>query len=184
MNSETAKDAPPTRSRPIRLRDAASTIFALVTLVPFLLLLLLLHRRDILADSDAQIGLLLALVLSVLGYIVLQRLFLQVTRLANAVVTPDSQGTSTANLGLGKVGGIGQVSEFGQIGSAFARMLDDLKSSTVRLEDLVFKLGALNEVVEVAARVSNIDDLLSLVLERSMRTVRATAGSIMLLDAE
>jgi signal transduction histidine kinase/ActR/RegA family two-component response regulator len=181
--SETAKDTP-TRSRPIRLRDAASTIFALVTLVPFLVLLLLLHRRDILAEGDAQLGLLLALILSVLGFVVLQRLFLQVTRLANAVVAPDDQAGRAVSLGLGRVGGLGQVSEFGQIGSAFARMLDDLKSSTMRLEDLVFKLGALNEVVELAARVSKIDDLLSLVLERSMRTVRATAGSIMLRDTE
>jgi signal transduction protein with GAF and PtsI domain len=63
-------------------------------------------------------------------------------------------------------------------------MLEDLRTSTSRLEDLVFKLGTLNEVVELAARVANIDDLLGLVLERSMRTVGATAGSIMLLDDE
>jgi signal transduction histidine kinase len=71
-----------------------------------------------------------------------------------------------------------------QMGEAFGRMLDDLRSSTERLEDLVFKLSTLNEVVDLAPRVPRLDDLLALVLERTMRTVRAGIGSIMLLDHE
>ncbi len=71
-----------------------------------------------------------------------------------------------------------------QMGEAFGRMLEDLRGSTERLEDLVFKLSTLNEVVELAARVPQLNDLLSLVLERTMRTVRAGIGSIMLLDHE
>jgi signal transduction histidine kinase len=71
-----------------------------------------------------------------------------------------------------------------QMGDAFGRMLGDLRGSTERLEDLVFKLSTLNEVVELAARVPQLQDLLSLVLERTMRTVRAGIGSIMLLDHE
>ncbi|MBI1734920.1 MAG: GAF domain-containing protein [Candidatus Rokubacteria bacterium] len=172
-------------SRTIRLREAASTIFALVTLVPFLVLLLLLHRYDALAHTEAQIGLLLALTLAILGFVVLQRLFAQFARLADAMLTPEAAaGAVTTEPQFGTVNGVGQVAEIGQIGSAFARMLEDLKGSTVRLEDLVFKLGALNEVVELAARLSNIDDLLSLVLERCIRTVRATAGAILLIDDE
>jgi signal transduction histidine kinase len=68
------------------------------------------------------------------------------------------------------------------MGDAFGRMLEDLRGSTDRLEDLVFKLSTLNEVVELAARVPELNELLSLVLERTMRTVRAGIGSIMLLD--
>ncbi|MBI4561278.1 MAG: GAF domain-containing protein, partial [Candidatus Rokubacteria bacterium] len=67
---------------------------------------------------------------------------------------------------------------------AFSRLLEDLRGSTARLEDLVFKLGTLNEMVELAARIPRIQDLLALVLERTMRSVRATVGSIMLLDRE
>ena len=82
------------------------------------------------------------------------------------------------------VPGLGRVTEIGQIGDAFGRMLGDLRASTDRLEDLVFKLSTLNEVVELAARIPQLQDLLALVLERTMRTVRATIGSIMLLDHE
>jgi signal transduction histidine kinase len=71
-----------------------------------------------------------------------------------------------------------------EVADAFGRMLEDLRGSTERLEDLVFKLSTLHEVVELTARVPRLQDLLSLVLERTMRTVRAGIGSIMLLDHE
>ena len=182
MDLNPARGAAPAPPHSVKLRDAASTIFALVTLLPFLVLLWLLHRYGVMSQLEAQIGLLLALSLAILGYIVLRRLFQQFTRLADVMIAPGPG--QTVGIQLGPVGGVGHVAEFGQIGTAFARMLEDLRASTLRLEDLVFKLGALNDVVELAARVANIDDLLALVLERSMRTVRATAGSIMLLDAE
>jgi signal transduction histidine kinase len=63
-------------------------------------------------------------------------------------------------------------------------MLRELRASTERLEDLVFKLGTLNDMVEMAARIPKIEDLLAHVLERTMRAVSATIGSIMLLDRE
>ena len=184
MAGHASSDADTRRPRTVRLREAASTIFALVAIVPFLVLVFLLHRYGVLTEQDAQIGLALALFLAVLGFFVLQRLVNQVSRLADAMFAPTAETGRTVSADIGSVNGVGHVTEIGQIGTAFARMLDDLKTSTVRLEDLVFKLGALDEVVELAARVSKIDDLLGLVLERSMRTVRATAGSIMLLDED
>src|SRR5204862_6733011 len=104
----------------------------------------------------------------------------RVVRLAGSLVGAGEAVVRDADTAL--VPGIGRVTGSGQIGTAFARMLDDLRGSTERLEDLVFKLGALNEVVELAARVPNMQQLLALVLERTMRTVRAATGSIMLLD--
>src|SRR5262249_61389057 len=84
----------------------------------------------------------------------------------------------------GAVAGLGPVSEIGEMASAFSRMLADLRASTERLEDLVFKLGTLNEMVEMAAKIPRIQDLLSDVLERTMRAVHARIGSIMLLDRD
>lgn len=171
-------------SRTVRLREAASTIFALVTLLPFLVLLYFLHRLDALSEPEAQVGLLLALLLAVLGFVVLQQMVSRFTRLAEAVAAEPGAAPVALGPSAAHVAALGQVAEIGQIGAAFARMLEDLRTSTDRLEDLVFKLGALSETVELSARVSNIQDLLALVLERSMRTVRATAGSIMLVDRE
>ncbi|PYM27386.1 MAG: hypothetical protein DMD78_02160 [Candidatus Rokuibacteriota bacterium] len=159
-------------SRTVGLRRAAAIIFALVAVLPLLGVLPLLHQSGLLATTQAQVALLLAVVLAVLGFVLLRRLTDEVAKLASGV--PQSSNA--------EVPGLGRVTEIGQIGDAFARLLTDLRGSTERLEDLVFKLSTLNEVVELASRIPQLQDLLSLVLERTMRTVRATIGSIMLLD--
>jgi signal transduction histidine kinase/ActR/RegA family two-component response regulator/HAMP domain-containing protein len=159
-------------SNTVGLRRAAAIIFALVAVLPLLGVLPLLHQAGLLVTTQAQVALLLAVVLAVLGFVLLRRLTDEISKLAAGV-----PGSSSA-----EVPGLGRVTEIGQIGDAFGRLLTDLRGSTERLEDLVFKLSTLNEVVELASRIPQLQDLLSLVLERTMRTVRATIGSIMLLD--
>lgn len=168
----------------IGLRRAGAIIFMLVALLPLLALLPVLRRTGALRSPEAQVSLLLSLTLAFLGFAVLRRMLGQVTSLAAAVAVPGAEAESAARLGDSAVPGLGRVVEIGQIGGAFARMLEELRGSTDRLQDLVFKLSALNELVELAARVPKMQDLLNLVLERTMRTVRARTGSIMLLDPE
>ena len=167
-------------STAVGLRRAAAIIFALVAVLPLLAVLPVLHSAGVLASTYAQVTLLLAVVLAVLGFFVLRRLTDQVARLAEGFANP---GPSTA-VPADTVPGLGRVTEIGQIGDALTHMLNDLRASTERLEDLVFKLSTLNEVVELASRIPQMQDLLALVLERTMRTVRASIGSIMLLDHE
>jgi signal transduction histidine kinase len=167
----------------VRLGGAVSIVFAVATLLPFLVLLSVLVRLDVLHALEAQVGLLVALAVAALGFVLLRRMVSPIARLAEAVQSPAGAAALAGPRGR-RVAGLGQVAEIGELGDAVARMLGDLRASTSRLEDLVFKLGALNEVVELAARVPKIHDLLALVLERTMRTVRARTGSILLLDPE
>src|SRR5437867_3486754 len=164
----------------VGLREAASVVFALTALLPLLLAVLVLRRTGALWTFEAEIAVLLALTVAVLGFVVFRLMVDRVAGLASALAGPGEPGRPTDPT----IPGLGRVTEIGQIGDAFTRMLDDLRGSTERLEDLVFKLGALNEVVELAARVPNMQQLLALVLERTMRTVRASIGSIMLLDRQ
>ncbi len=161
----------------VGLRRAAAIIFALVAVVPLLAVMPLLHSAGMLNSTSVQVAILLALILALVGYLMLRRLTDQIAQLASGLGAPATEGAP-----VDEVPGLGRVTEISQIGDAFARMLQDLRASTERLEDLVFKLSTLNEVVELAARIPQLQDLLSLVLERTMRTVRATIGSIMLLD--
>jgi signal transduction histidine kinase len=165
----------------IGLREAASIVFALAALLPLLLAVFVLHRNGALGSFEAQAAILLAVAVAVLGFIVFRTMVDRIAGLAGALV---GQGEVASRSDAAVIPGLGRVTEIGQIGAAFTRMLDDLRGSTERLEDLVFKLGALNEVVELAARVPNMQQLLALVLERTMRTVRAATGSIMLLDPQ
>ena len=176
------------RSRTMSLREAASIVFALVALLPILLFVYLLSRHEMLHSTEAQVGLFAAVVVSILGFLVFRKMVDQIAQLAQGFLSPSEvkadalrrrdRGTT------GAVPGLGEVTEIGQVRDAFYHMLDDLRGSTQRLEDLVFKLGTLNEMVELAARIPKIQDLLGLVLQSTMRAVRATVGSIMILDRD
>jgi len=176
------------RSRTMSLREAASVVFALVALLPIMLFVYLLSRHELLHNTEAQLGLLAAVMVSILGFMVFRKMVDQIAQLAQGFLAPSDvkpdalrrrdRGSAAA------VPGLGEVTEIGQVRDAFYHMLDDLRGSTQRLEDLVFKLGTLNEMVELAARIPKIQDLLGLVLQSTMRAVRATVGSIMILDRD
>lgn len=173
-------------SRTLSLQAAAAVVFALVALLPLMLLVYVLSRADLLKYTAAQLGLLFAVAISIFGFLIFRRLVSQIGRLAETVqATAAGQPVvAPAESGSALVPSLTEVTEIGQLTAAFRTMVDDLRAATQRLEDLVFKLGTLNETVELAARVPRMPDLLRLVLQNTMRAVRATRGSIMMLDPE
>jgi signal transduction histidine kinase len=172
-------------SKAMSLREAAAVIFVLVAVLPLMLFVAFLSVSDLITKTEAQFAAFMAVIISCLGFVVFRRLMDQIARLAREVnlpVLPDEPLPDATQPG--RVPALGQVAEIGQLAGAFHQMLEDLRASTQRLEDLVFKLGTLNEVVELSARIPKIQDLLASVLQSTMRAVRANIGSIMLLNQE
>jgi len=167
------------------LREAAAVIFVLVAVLPLMLFVAFLSVSDLITKTEAQFAAFMAVIIACLGFVVFRRLVDQIARLAREVnlpLLPDEPLPDATQPG--RVPALGQVAEIGQLAGAFHQMLEDLRASTQRLEDLVFKLGTLNEVVELSARIPKIQDLLASVLQSTMRAVRANIGSIMLLNQE
>ena len=173
-------------SRAISLREAAAVIFVLVALLPLLLFVAVISASGLISKTEAQFAAFMALIIACLGFVVFRRLVDQIARLAVKVQLPPGEVPAASDVAgePQRVPALGHVSEIGQLAGAFQQMLDDLRSSTQRLEDLVFKLGTLNELVELSARSPKIEDLLPSFLHTTMRVVHAGAGSIMLLDHE
>jgi len=168
------------------LREAAAVIFVLVALLPLLLFVAVISSSGLISKTEAQFAAFMAVIIACLGFIVFRRLVDQISRLAVKVRLAPGEPAAASGVVRGpeRVPGLGHVSEIGQLAGAFQQMLDDLRASTQRLEDLVFKLGTLNELVELSARSPKIEDLLPSFLQTTMRAVHASAGSIMLLDQE
>jgi signal transduction histidine kinase/CheY-like chemotaxis protein len=167
------------------IREAAAVIFVLVAVLPLMLFVAFLSVSDLITKTEAQFASFMALIIACLGFVVFRRLVDQIARLAKEVnlpLLPDEPLPGAMEPS--RVPALGQVAEIGQLAGAFHQMLEDLRASTQRLEDLVFKLGTLNEVVELSARIPKIQDLLASVLQSTMRAVRANIGSIMLLNQE
>jgi len=173
--------------RPWGLRRAADTIFALISILPLLLFVFFMWHFDRLNETIAQVGVLLALIIALLGFVIFRSMVDRISdRILDLNRVVESRGTAVEAVPEPSttVPGLGRIAEIGDIAQAFSGMLRELRASTERLEDLVFKLGTLNDMVEMAARIPKIEDLLAHVLERTMRAVSATIGSIMLLDRE
>ena len=167
----------------MNLRGAASTVFALTGILPLLLFAYAAWRLDVMSSTEVQVALLLAVGVALLGFVLFQRLTHRITGFARAlgqaaVGAPAAPPTTAA------VPGFGQVIEIGELAQVFSRTAADFRASMERLEDLVFKLGTLNEMVELAAKIPEVQGLLSHVLDRTMRAVSATVGSVMLLDRD
>jgi signal transduction histidine kinase/ActR/RegA family two-component response regulator len=168
----------------VRLRQGATTVFALTAIIPLLLFLYSGWQLGLIDRNEVRVPLGLGLLVALLGFLILRKMVRRISDLALAMRSGQPPATSGGAADLSVVPGLGSVSELGDFALVLGRILDDLRASTGRLEDLVFKLGMLNETVEIAARIPAIKDLLVHVLERMMRAVRAASGSIMLLDAE
>jgi signal transduction histidine kinase/CheY-like chemotaxis protein len=173
-------------SRAMSLREAAAVIFVLVALLPLLLFVAFLSVSELITRTEAQFAAFMALVIACLGFVVFRQLVDQIARLAVNIKGPISanQEVPDASEAAARLPGLGQIAEIGQLAGAFHQMLEDLRASTQRLEDLVFKLGTLNELVETSTRIPKIQDLLASVLQSTMRAVHANIGSIMLLDQQ
>ena len=172
-------------SKAMSIREAAAVIFVLVAVLPLMLFVAFLSVSDLITKTEAQFASFMALIIACLGFVVFRRLVDQIARLAREVNLPLLRDEPLPGaMEPSRVPALGQVAEIGQLASAFHQMLEDLRASTQRLEDLVFKLGTLNEVVELSARIPKIQDLLASVLQSTMRAVRANIGSIMLLNQE
>src|SRR5438132_1617419 len=172
-------------SKAMSLREAAAVIFVLVAVLPLMLFVAFLSVSDLITKTEAQFAAFMAVIIACLGFVVFRRLVDQIARLAIEVNLPILADEALPDATQpGRVPALGQVAEIGQLAGAFHQMLEDLRASTQRLEDLVFKLGTLNEVVELSARIPKIQDLLASVLQSTMRAVRANIGSIMLLNQE
>jgi signal transduction histidine kinase/CheY-like chemotaxis protein len=173
-------------SKAMSIREAAAVIFVLVALLPLLLLVAFLSVSNLISKTEAQFAAFMALVIACLGFVIFRRLVAQITRLAASVMLPipAAQKLPDAAEVAVRVPGLGQVAEIGQLAGAFHQMLEDLRTSTQRLEDLVFKLGTLNELVEMSTHIQKIQDLLASVLQSTMRAVHANIGSIMVVDQQ
>jgi hypothetical protein len=145
------------------LRQAASVVFGLAAVLPILLSVYLLSQAGLLQRTEVQLGLLSAVTVSLLGFLVFRRMVGQIARLAEGL-KPRRPTDAADDAPAAVVPGLGQVTEIGEVTGAFYQMLGDLRGATQRLEDLVFKLGTLNETVELAARI-RIQDLLGQALQ-------------------
>jgi two-component system NtrC family sensor kinase len=162
------------------LRYKAITIFALTSLFPLLLFLLVLDRKDLLQDTEATLALGMSVMIAVLGL----AFFLQVVRRISALASDFLRLERGELTELNPRDTSHEFVEMARIAEAFHNTLLGLRISTNELENLVYKLSTLSEVTDLVSHIPDIKEVLQIVLHRAMTAVQSGIGSIMLLDEE
>ena len=155
-------------------------LFALSALLPVLLFLFLLNEYGLIQEPKVVLILGMAMLVAILGFLFFLRVVKQLGALAQDFVRVE-QGELE---GLGIREGAAELSEMARIADAFNSTLTQLKEHTRELENLVSKLSTLSELTELVSRIPDINEVLQIVLQRTMTAVNAKIGSIMILDDE
>lgn len=162
------------------LRYKAAIIFALTSLLPLLLFLLILYKKNLLQEADAAGALGVSALIALLGFIFSQHTVRRISNLASNFLRLEQGEIET----LGEKQASHEFTEMARIAESFNKILAELKINTSELENLVYKLSTLSEVTELVSRIPDIKEVLQLVLHRAMTAVQSKIGSIMLLDVE
>jgi putative methionine-R-sulfoxide reductase with GAF domain len=160
------------------LRYKVMTVFALTSLFPLLLFLLVLDRKGLLQDTDATLALGMSVMLTGLGF----AFFLHTVRRIHALATDFLRFGRGELLELDPRGTAEEFAEIARIVQASHKLLADLHHSTHELQNLVHKLTTLSEITEVVSRLPDIQHMLQTVLHRTMAAVQSDIGSLMLLE--
>src|SRR2546425_9898827 len=102
------------------LREAASAVFGLAAILPVLVLVYVLSRAHLLGQREAQLGVVLAVVVSGLGFLVFRRMVDQIGRFRPLPPSPPVSAPEAGSVVA--VPGLGQVGEIGQVTGAFYQM--------------------------------------------------------------
>ena len=162
------------------LRYKFILLFALSSLLPVLLFFFLLNQYGLIQEPKVVLILGMAMFVAILGFLFFLRVVKQLGALAQDFVRVE-QGELE---GLGIREGAAELSEMARIADAFNSTLTQLKEHTRELENLVSKLSTLSELTELVSRIPDINEVLQIVLQRTMAAVNAKIGSIMILDDE
>jgi signal transduction histidine kinase/ActR/RegA family two-component response regulator len=159
-------------------RYKSALIFAMTSVLPLLMFLFIMEEYGLIQERKVSLLMALGVAIAVMGFFFFMRIVKQVNKLARDFIRIERGEISR----LGESEAAAEFTEMARIADAFNNTLDDLKSHTKELENLVEKLTTLSELTELVARIPNIKEVLQMVLHRTMAAVNAKIGSIMLLD--
>ena len=96
----------------VTLRRAALTIFGLIAVLPILLFTLFMCRFERLHQTEAQVGVLLAVLIALLGFVLFRQLVDRVANLSRVLESPGhTAAAKPAQTNV--VSGLGEVTEIG-----------------------------------------------------------------------
>ncbi|MBC8457873.1 MAG: response regulator [Deltaproteobacteria bacterium] len=159
------------------LESKLKIIEALVFVLPIFIVCYLFYSNNIFL-SFSQIVIIILTLMSILGgLIILHQIFDGFLKVSNFIKTANTCKTSSIYLK-------DNTAELHQITISFKNLMKNFEKTTEELNRKVSELSSIKEFTEAASKNSNIDDLLSVLLEKAMRLSKAKSGFVLMVEPE
>jgi diguanylate cyclase (GGDEF)-like protein/PAS domain S-box-containing protein len=158
------------------LRYKLSVIEFLIFALPFLVLLFIIYQSDISLNFVHVIIIGVILVIVCAGLIILRQVFnrfFDVAMSMKKAASGDQVSMEIRN----------DVAELRDISVAFNRLMEKFEHTTEELSQKTFELVSIKELTEIASKILDIDEMLGLLLDKSMALTGAQIGSVYMVDA-
>jgi signal transduction histidine kinase/ActR/RegA family two-component response regulator len=149
---------------------------ALLIVLPTGLIIYLFHDRF--AGKEVVLG--LALVVAVLGFYLLWTMIRAVANIQTGLTRISRGETDTLEI----PGAPSQLQEMTAIINALNKLTMEFRENAAQLEKFIQQFAALAELTEIAAKVPDIHQLLSLVLGKAATGVQARHGTVLLVSSD
>jgi len=149
---------------------------AIIFVIPFLIISYIFNKNRVMLDSNQMVIMAFILILILAGLMMLRQVFERFFSMASLVKNAVGEENMS---GLQK-----DTDDLHAITASFETLMNKFENTTDQLGHRVYELLVMKELIEVAAKSSDIDELLSVLLEKVMAVTRAQTGSVMRIDHE
>lgn len=160
-----------------KIRDKLVIVEALIFILPFLVLIYIIHQGNFSFDLSHIVMFSVALALILAGMLIIRQIFDRISLLAASV--KQASGGDAAPPEIRK-----DIAELHDISVSFNRLFQKLEETTDELSQRAFELLTIREWTDLAGKCLNMDDLLDLLLEKAAAVTGARIGSVLVYEPE
>lgn len=158
------------------IRKVLFIAFALIFALPLLIFFLVVDHYNLLHERLVQISIAQFLIFSLLGFILLRHITDEIISFSNSVKKL-TQDTSIEEIP-------DEYNELKTISETFQKLVEKFEENTVSLGKRISELSALFELTVITSKISDINELFEIVLEKLMLTTNSHYSMMLSISNE
>ena len=159
------------------LRYKLIIIEALIIILPLIILSYLLYKNNFSFEPFHLLVLALTLVLILVGLIVLRQIFDRFFMIATLIKKAERGEEYFMDMQK-------DTAELHEISISFNKLMKKFEETNAELKQRILELFTIKELIRISNQNLDIDDLLSILLEKVMAASRAKIGSVFMVESE
>jgi len=159
------------------LRYKLLLIESLIVILPMLIISYILYVNNVLLSFYHFLIFALILLIILSGLVLLRQIFDRILLISNFIKKAVNNNEYLTDIHK-------ETAELHEITNSFNDLMKGYEDTNAELKRRVFELFAVKEIIEIASKSINIDDLLNMLMEKVMVVTRSQIGSVFVVEHE